>query len=374
MKIVVAFDSFKDCMRASEIADLALSALREIHFDGEIVTLPLADGGEGTVDALARSMDGEIVELTVGDPLGRPVKACCAINRASHSAILEMAAASGLELLKNYERNPLLASTYGTGEMIRQLIGQGIRDFTVGIGGSATVDGGLGMLQALGWRFVNDKGAEIPARSGAKVIQSIAAIDASAVDPHLAECKFHIACDVNNILTGPAGAAMMFGAQKGADKAMQLDLENQLIHWAKLWKDEGKAAGDGAAGGLGFAFRRILKGVIRPGAETVLDAIDFDRKIAGADLIVTGEGCSDEQTLHGKLCQAVNQRGKRHQIPVVLLSGGLRGDVGQLEKEFFAVMSLAAGPGTLEKAIADTPQNLRRMLQNIAKLYFNGSR
>ena len=366
MKIVLAFDSFKNCLSSPAIHRILLETFRQFQPDWEIVSLPLGDGGEGTAAAITAAMHGTMETVTVSDPLGRPVAAQWG-RLPDGRAVLEMASASGIELLKPEELAPERTTTFGTGELLRHLMTcEQVRDFTVGIGGSATVDGGIGMLQALGARFFDRAGRLIPAGAGGGALAEADAADLSQFAPELARCRFRVACDVVNPLTGPDGAAAVFGPQKGATPEQVERLDRGLANWRRVACEAavappGEQAGDGAAGGLGFALRNYLGAEIVPGAELMLELLDFDRVLQGADWVITGEGCSDFQTAHGKLCARVADHAHAAEVPVILLSGALGKKAEVLNDAFDAVLALASGPTSLEKALADTPDNLRRM-------------
>ncbi len=367
MKIILAFDSFKNCLPSPDIHRILGGAIQHCKPDWEIVSLPLGDGGEGTAEALCAALGGVMERYRVSDPLGRPATASWG-RLPDHGAVLEMASASGIELLRREELNPEKTSTYGTGELLRHLIvDENIRHFTIGIGGSATVDGGIGMLQALGVEFIDRQGRKLPDGATGGMLGEIAAIDVSHFRPEIRECRFRVACDVTNPLTGPLGAAAVFGPQKGAtpEQVHRLDAGlqnlNLAAHQAAMVDHAAELPGDGAAGGLGFALRNFMKAEIVSGAELALDLLHFDDALTGADWVITGEGCSDFQTAHGKLCSQVAKHAHRRNIPVILLSGALGDRAAELEDAFDAVLALAAGPGTLEEALARTPDNLRRM-------------
>lgn len=322
-KIVVASDSFKGSLSSVDVAQSAAKGVHEVCPDCTVVQVNVADGGEGTVDAVVDALDGQKVKVTVSDPLGRQVDAVYGI--AGDMAIIEMAAASGLPLLSAGERNPLLTSTYGTGEMILDAINRGCRRFLVGIGGSATNDAGTGMLQALGFRFLDAGGQEITHCCGGE-LENIASIDDSNVPDAVRHSQFTVACDVDTPFCGRDGAAYVFAPQKGADAAMVQRLDEGMASFAKVVEakyglDIVPIAGAGAAGGMGGGFRAFLGATLKKGVDMVLDAIGFDNIIAGADLVITGEGKIDFQTAKGKTAAGVLARAKRQGIPVVAIGG-----------------------------------------------------
>ncbi len=368
MNIAVAFDSFKHALRSPEACRAFADGVREVAPDAGIVEIPLADGGEGTLEAAAAA-GGEVVEFPISDPLGRPVSAK-ALLTGPESALIEVASGCGIELLHPSELDPLRCSTYGVGELLAALARRGVRRCVVGLGGSATVDGGIGMLQALGWRFFDRAGQLIAPRAGGEALARVVRVEAPSPRPELAIIP---ASDVTNPLTGPAGAAPVFGPQKGATPGMIAILDAGLRNYREAWGIDGETPGDGAAGGLGFAFRAAFGARCVPGAELILDLTDFDRRIAGCDFVVTGEGRSDTQTLSGKLPVTVARRAARLGIPTILISGALAGDAEALRGEFAALFSLASGPGTLEEALRSTPENLRRMGRNLGALLRNAT-
>lgn len=328
-KIVVASDSFKGCLSSMQVADAVERAVLQTCPSCEVVKVDVADGGEGTMDALRRTLGGEKIEIEVADPLGRPVQASYAILNDGITTVVEMAAASGLPLLAPEERNPLKTSTYGTGQLIADALDRGCRRFLVGIGGSATNDAGMGMLRALGYRFLDAQGNLL--HGCGESLEKVASIDVSSTNSALASAEFIVACDVEAPLYGPTGAAYVFAPQKGADSDMVERLDNGLKHFSKIVKryqnptqDSSNVPGAGAAGGLGFGFLAFLNARLEPGIDMVLDAIGFDDVIKGADLIITGEGRIDSQTLAGKTPYGVLQRAKRQGIPVIAIGGNVQ--------------------------------------------------
>lgn len=373
MKIVLAFDSFKNCLSSPEICRIFKAAVEESFSKVEVISLPLGDGGEGTARAVTGACGGTMHTIEVTGPRLKKVRAEWG-ELPDGSAIFEMASASGIELVSSSERDPVQATSYGTGELLRHIICDcGIRRLTVGIGGSATVDGGVGMLQALGVRFFDGGGNEIPSPANGYDIAKINRIDVSALPDEVKKTEMTIASDVTNPLCGDNGAARVFAPQKGATCEVVELLEKNLENLGKVCvrsqlADNFDSPGDGAAGGVGFALRTILGAKSRSGAELVLDQLKFDEAIAEADAVITGEGCSDSQTLCGKLPAVVAERAKKERVPVILLSGALGKGGEALEEEFSAVLALSSGAVTLEEAIAAAPQNLRRMAKAIVSL------
>ena len=323
MKIVIASDSFKGSLSSIEVAQAATGGIKATYPDCEVVAVNVADGGEGTVEAVVEALGGEIVHTVVSDPLGRPIQVRYGI--AGKKAIIEMAAASGLPLLSPEEHNPWMTSTYGTGEMIMDAIQRGCRQFLVGIGGSATNDAGTGMLQALGFKFYDFNGQEITDCRGGR-LQDIADLDDRCVPEAVRESAFIVACDVDTPFCGPEGAAPVFAPQKGADAEMVAKLDAGMASFARVIENKYQMnivpiAGAGAAGGMGGGFRAFLNATLQRGIEMVLDAIHFDQTIEGADLIITGEGKIDFQTAKGKTAAGVLARAKKQNIPVIAIGG-----------------------------------------------------
>ena len=323
MKIVIASDSFKGSLSSIEVAQAATRGIKAVYPDCHVIAVNVADGGEGTVEAVVNALGGEIVTTTVSDPLGRPIQARYGI--AGNKAIIEMAAASGLPLLCPEERNPWLTSTHGTGELIMDAMRRGCRQFLIGIGGSATNDAGTGMLQAMGFRFYDTNDKEIQHCCGG-TMHAVARIDESEVPDCVRQSQFTVACDVDTPFCGKDGAAPVFAPQKGADPDMVTQLDAGMASLAKVIENKyhihiAPMAGAGAAGGMGGGFRAFLNATLQRGIDMVLDTIDFDQMIAGADLIITGEGKIDIQTAKGKTAAGVLARAKAQDIPVIAIGG-----------------------------------------------------
>ena len=323
MKIVIASDSFKGSLSSIEVAQAATRGIKAVYPDCHVIAVNVADGGEGTVEAVVNALGGEIVTATVSDPLGRPIQARYGI--AGNKAIIEMAAASGLPLLSPEERNPWLTSTHGTGELIMDAMRRGCRQFLIGIGGSATNDAGTGMLQAIGFRFYDSNDNEIEHCCGG-TMHMIARIQDSEVAESVRQSQFTVACDVDTPFCGTEGAAPVFAPQKGADPDMVARLDAGMASLAEVIENKYHVnivpvAGAGAAGGMGGGFRAFLNATLQRGIDMVLDAIHFDQTIAGADLIITGEGKIDFQTAKGKTAAGVLARAKAQDIPVIAIGG-----------------------------------------------------
>ncbi|MCI6523672.1 MAG: glycerate kinase [bacterium] len=373
-KIVIASDSFKGSLSSAEVAACGERAVHRLFPDCKVVQLPVADGGEGTVETLTAALGGQSVTAIVHDPLGRLITARYGWIAQEQTALIEMAAASGLPLLPLEERNPWLTSTYGTGELIRNALERGCHKFLIAIGGSATNDGGMGLLQALGFRFLDAEGKELPGCGGS--LQQIQQIDSSGVLVDLAQCQFTVACDVTNPFYGPTGAAYVFAPQKGADAEMVEALDQGLRHFAQLiHTTQGIAidqlAGAGAAGGLGGGLVAFLNARLTPGIEMVLDALRFDTQITGADLIITGEGKLDAQTCMGKTPLGILRRAQQQGIPVVALGGAVEASEALNQCGFLAVFPILPYPTSLTEAMDSsfTQQNIERTIAQVLRLF-----
>ena len=367
MKFVLAPDSFKNALRSPEVCAALTDGIRMAQPEAEILAIPLADGGEGTVRAAALAAEGVLEQYETSGPLGAPLTAETA-RLPGGGAVVEMASAAGLELLSPDGCAPLEATTFGVGLLLRQLLDSGCRDFVIGLGGSATTDGGAGMLQALGARFYDDAGRLLPEGIGGGGLSAIRRADLSGLLPELAASRIRIASDVTNPLTGPQGAAAVFAPQKGASAAEAELLDAGLRHYAALFGDDGSRPGDGAAGGMGFALRKLLHGRPESGAELLLELAGFDRRVVGADFVITGEGRSDSQSAAGKLCVTVARRAARAGVPTILCSGSLGPGSELLETEFAACFSCSIGPEPLEEALAATRERLTRFSRNLTRL------
>ena len=360
MKIVIASDSYKGSNTSLKVAGLIEKGARVVFPDAEYLKIPIADGGEGTVEALVSGLGGDIVPVKADDPLGRKVDAFYGV--VDGKAVLEMAAASGLPLLKESEKNPRAASTYGTGQLLMAAMESGFRDITIGIGGSATNDGGAGMAQALGYKLIGTGGLEIP-RGGA-ALADIASVDDSGVSPLLKITKIHVACDVDNPLLGAHGASAVYGPQKGADPKMVEELDAALKHFAAVverWKGSSmrEIPGTGAAGGLGFGLTAFCDAEIKSGIETILDLVDFENKVDGADLVITGEGKIDGQSIRGKVPVGVATRTAPKGLPVLAVVGDIGKDASAVyEYGIDSIMSTVDRAMSLEDAISRSAECL----------------
>ncbi|TFW19366.1 glycerate kinase [Duganella callida] len=370
MKIVIAPDSFKESLTAMAVANEIEAGFREIFPDAEYLKLPVADGGEGTVQAMIDASGGRRVALDVTGPLGEPVSAFYGLMGDGQTAVIEMAAASGLELVPPARRNPLRTTSYGTGQLILDALERGARRFVLGIGGSATNDGGAGMLQALGGRLLDATGAELPAGGGA--LNMLDRIDLSNLDARINDCVFDVACDVSNPLVGPQGASAIFGPQKGATTEMVARLDDNLRHYAAviardLGQDVAEVPGAGAGGGIGAAMLVFLNGRLRPGSEIVTAAVGLDAAVADADLVITGEGRIDGQTIQGKTPVGVARVAQRHGKPVIAIGGSLACGAAAVHAHgIAAVFGAVSRPCTVEEALAAAAVNVRSAARNIA--------
>jgi len=377
MKIVIAPDSYKESLSALDVASAIEEGFRQIFPDAEYVKIPVADGGEGTVEAMVAATGGRVITVEVTGPLGEPVQAFYGISGDELTAFIEMAAASGLESVPPARRNPLKTTSWGTGELIRHALDAGVKSIIIGIGGSATNDGGAGMAQALGVKLLSESGQQIP--PGGEGLEQLSRIDLSGLDSRLAECRIDVACDVTNPLTGKEGATAVFGPQKGATAEMIPQLDAALTHYATLIERDLKIdvlnlEGGGAAGGMGAALFAFCGATLRPGIDIVTEALQLAEKVADADLVITGEGRIDSQTIHGKVPVGVARVAKRFNIPVIAIAGSLADDVEVVHQHGLdAVFSVLNQVGTLEEALTGANENVRRTARNVAAVLRMGS-
>lgn len=353
----------------------ALKAAASFKKHIKIVKIPIADGGEGTVEAIIAAVGGKIGTATVLDPLGREIESFFGIL-PDKTAVIEMAAASGLNLISLQERNPLITTTYGTGQLIKAALDAGCKNFIIGIGGSATNDGGAGMAQALGVKFLDENNNQIG--FGCRELAKIRKIDISGIDSRVSSCVFTVASDVKNVLYGPEGASAVYGPQKGAASEIIRFLDENLQHLAEaikndLGKDIAMIPGSGAAGGLGGGLMAFLDAKIEPGIELVMKLTGFKDKVKDADLIITGEGSTDAQTLFGKVPFGIAQAAKKHAKPVVCISGSLRNGYEKLyDAGIDAIFSIINCPMNLDEAIEKGEELLEKATENAVKIYFAG--
>jgi glycerate kinase len=378
MRWLICPDSFKDCARAEVVAHALARGVRRVQPDAAIHLAPLADGGEGTTAALVAATGGAFRESVVTGPLGQRLTATWGLLGdgsmavAGATAVIEMAAAAGLELVPPELRDPRATTTRGVGELLAAALEAGARTIILGIGGSATNDGGAGLAQALGARLTDAAGHELP--PGGAALAQLAKIDASGLDPRLAEATVRVACDVDNPLCGPAGASAVYGPQKGATPAMVAQLDAALAHWAAIIRrdlgvDMAAMPGAGAAGGLGGGLLAFAGAQLRPGIDLVLDAVGFDRLLAEADVVLTGEGRLDDQTLRGKTICGVLRRARAAGVPVVAIAGAVTADREALRAAGLrAAIALPNRPMTLGEALAEGEGLLEGASESVAGL------
>lgn len=365
MKLLFASDSFKGSLSSEKTVELLARAAKDVFGDVEYEGVPVSDGGEGTVDAVVAAEHGTKISVDVYGPLMNRIKAEYG-RLDDNRAVIEMAAASGLPLIAREERNPLNTTTFGTGELIRDALERGFRDLSIAIGGSATNDGGMGCMRALGVKFLDARGNEL--QGNGSDLERVASIDVSGLDPRIKDTKITVMCDVTNPLTGKDGATYTFGAQKGATPDMQARLEAGMLNYKNVIMkqfgfDPDDIPGSGAAGGLGTALMVFLKGEMRSGIETVLDLIKFDERLEGVDLCVTGEGRTDWQSCFGKVMQGVGMHAKAKGVPVLGLSGGLGKD---------AMNICDYGVNSLMTTV-NSPMDITEAIDRAEELYYEGA-
>lgn len=362
MRVLIAPDSFKGSLSSMEVIDIVERAVRRNFKGADIIKLPIADGGEGTVEAIVTACAGAYREVTVLDPLLRQVTARYGIINNGKTAVIEMAEASGIMLLKQGELNPLIATSYGTGQLIREALDEGIRDIIIGIGGSGTNDGGMGAAMALGVKFLDAEGLELG--HGGRELANIARIDMSGLDPRLGECSIEVICDVTNPLTGEDGATFVYGPQKGVREWELCALESGMKNYRRrldelIGKDIGGVAGAGAAGGLGAALLGFLNARLSPGIDTVLSILDFEALLQGVDLVITGEGNMDGQSIYGKVAVGIGRICKEYNIPVLAIVGGMGRDAQRVyEYGIDSIMVTVNRSMSLDAAIAGAEELL----------------
>ena len=355
MKVVIAIDSLKGSLSSMEAGMAIKDGILAAKPDAEVIVKPLADGGEGTTDALIEGMNGERIDLTVTGPMHTPVDAYYGYLKDTNTAVMEMASAAGITLVPDSEKNPLLATSYGVGEMINDAIQRGCRNFIIGIGGSVTNDGGIGMLKALGVRFLDENDED--AGEGGQALAKIARIDVSGMNPLLKECHIQVACDVNNPLCGKNGSTYVYGPQKGVTEDMKKTLDEAMAHFARvtsetLENDYMNTPGAGAAGGLGYAFLAYTGAALTPGIELILDAVGLEEELSGADVVVTGEGRLDFQTAMGKAPVGVARLAKKYNAKVIAFAGSVTKEATACNKEGIdAFFPILRGVCTLAEAM-----------------------
>lgn len=377
MRVLIAPDSFKGSLSAASVSAALADGWARARPQDCIVRLPVADGGEGTLDALVAAWNGRVIDVDVTGPLGQPVRARYGLTRDGRTAVVEMAEASGLLLTPHSHRDPGTSTTFGTGELLNAALERGAERIIVAVGGSATNDGGAGMAQALGARLLDGDGTPLP--PGGEALHRLARVDVSGMHPRLSRTQFIVAADVDNPLTGSAGASRVFGPQKGADAATVVLLEEALTHYASIvetslqteedaerWRD---MPGAGAAGGLAFGLAAFCEADIRSGADVVLDALDFDARLEKTDLVLTGEGRLDGQSKHGKAPVAVARRARRRGIPVVGVAGVLGPGTDGLRAEgMTAAVCIAEGPMDVKTSMERAGPLLAACGERLARL------
>lgn len=372
MKIVIAPDSFKESMTALEAANAIEAGFKQVIPHAEYVKVPMADGGEGTVQSIIDATGGHIKELTVTGPLGEPLSAFYGLSGDGKLAVIEMAASSGLDKVEPHQRNPMITTTYGFGELIKDALDEGVEEILLGIGGSATNDGGAGMIQSLGGKLLDAENQMIePTGAG---LANLAKIDLSEMHPRIKEVSIRVACDVDNPLTGKNGAAYIYGPQKGGTSKQIEQLDENLAHFARkikkyLKQEIDHIPGAGAAGGLGAGLMAFLGGKLERGGDLLVDIMDLEEKIENADLVITGEGGINHQTIFGKTPVAVSQIAKKYQVPAIAFSGCLnKGYQSVHEAGILAVFSIIPEFTSLEEALLNGQINLENAATNVAHL------
>jgi len=375
MKIIIAPDSFKESLTALEVANAIEIGFRQIFPDGEYIKVPMADGGEGTVQSMVDATQGHLVDLEVTGPLGNKVMAQYGIlgtedGQTSTTAVIEMASASGLHLVPRDKRDPLYTTSYGTGELIKDALERGIKHIVLGLGGSATNDAGVGLAQALGIQFQGENKQELP--FGGMALAQLRYIDVSQVHPLLAQCRIDVACDVDNPLCGDRGASAIFGPQKGATPEMVDLLNKTLMHFANVlvangFDDHRLEPGVGAAGGMGLGAKVFLNATLKPGIEIVMETVGLAEKLQGADLVITGEGRIDGQTVFGKTPMGVLKQATKNGVPTIGIAGSLGNDAEAiLAHGMLAIFPIIPALDSLDNVLAKAKTNLIHSSRNIA--------
>ncbi len=377
MKIVIAPDSFKESLSAMAVATCIENGFSQVFKDAEFIKLPLADGGEGTVEVLLQALDGEKRYSQVTGPLGQSINAMWALLEGGKTALIEIAAASGLDLLVSEQREPLKATTFGTGEIIKQALDLGVEKILLGLGGSATNDGGAGILQALGGQLLDTQGNELPL--GGAALADLASIDLSNLDQRCANVEFIVACDVDNPLCGESGASTVFGPQKGADAQQVKQLDSALQNFAEIGQqstgiNQKYTAGFGAAGGAPLGLSLAFTIQIKAGIEVILDVLNADLALKNADLLITGEGQMDNQTLQGKAPYGIAKRANQKNIPVIAIAGSLGTKVEALYDNINSIFGTVRSPQKLPQVLTEAEANLTRTARNIAATLLIGNR
>ena len=375
MKVVVAIDSLKGSLSSLEAGNAIKQGIKRVYQDAKVIVKPLADGGEGTVEALVSGMNGKIETVVATGPLGDKIESSYGIILEKRLAIMEMASIAGITLLSLKQRNPLYTTTYGLGEMIKDAISKGCNNFIIGIGGSATNDGGIGMLQALGFDLLDKDGNQVPL--GARGLKDLVKIDDKNVLPELKKCQFKIACDVTNVLCGENGCSVVFGPQKGATSQMIKDMDQWLYNFANLAKkkyphSDALVPGTGAAGGLGFAFLTFVKATLESGIDIILETIDLKSDFKDVDVVVTGEGCLDRQSAMGKAPVGVAKMAKLYNKPVIAFAGSVTKEAKLCNQEGIdAYFPIIRNITTLQEAMAkeNAKNNLMDTVEQVFRLW-----
>ena len=369
MNIVVAPDSFKESLSAKAVASNVAIAIAKVMPEANILQVPISDGGEGLLETLVIPSEGKLVSVNVKDPLLRNIRADYGILGDGTTAVVEMATASGLELLKENEKNPLITSTYGTGQLIKDALKKGCTKIIIGLGGSATNDGGMGMIKALGGKFLNKEGESIGEGGGA--LDSLNQIDITELDKRLLKCEIIGACDVSNPITGKQGASFVFGGQKGGNFLELEQLDKNLLHYVSiiksdLGKDVKEIEGTGAAGGTGMALLAFFDAKLVRGIDLIIDALQLEAHIKNAHLVVTGEGKIDRQTLYGKTITGVAKIAKKHGIPVIAITGKIENDIDEVYKlGVTSIFSVVNQPMDLQESMEKTDYLIQSCVMNI---------
>lgn len=373
MKVIVGMDSFKGSLSSVDANQAVENSVKQVFSDAVVKAFAMADGGEGTAETLVDGMNGNLVEVSVTGPLGPPVDASYGLIKDENLAIIEVASACGLTLLSEAELNPLITTTYGVGELINHAYDNGVRKFIIGLGGSATNDGGVGMLQAMGYEFLGSDGKEI--EFGGGFLSQIHSIKQTFESRKFKNCEFRVACDVSNILYGEQGASYVFGPQKGAGSEMLKVLDAGLVHYAELTQKEmniniANIEGGGAAGGLGAAFHGYLNGQLESGVELIMDVLGVEEELKTADLVITGEGRIDAQTSMGKVPAGLASLAEKYTIPIIAVGGSLTEDAYHLNHHGInAVFSIQTEPLSIEEAMDSkrTRTNIEKTVEQIMR-------
>ena len=371
MKILVAPDSFKESLSAIQVAEAISMGVLKIIPNAEIIKTPISDGGEGLLDALVNDKNGKIIKVKVYDPLYRSIAAEYGILNEGTTAVIEMAKASGLELLKEQEKNPYITSSYGTGQLILDALDRGCQKIIIGIGGSATNDGGMGMVKALGGKFINKEGVELTEGGGA--LGELSSINLTNFDKRISNCKIIVACDVTNKLTGENGASFVYGAQKGGSKEQLEFLDKNLEHYAAIIRNHlgieiENINGAGAGGGMGAGLMAFLNAELKSGIDLILETLEIKKHIKNIDLIITGEGKIDKQTLQGKTILGIAALAKEYHVPVIAITGKIGDNIDEIYKlGITSIFSIVNKPMKLEEAINDVEYLIQSCIETIIR-------